>query len=156
MTLVNVRASAKCPYAHLKPSGARVFSPADFDKQQPPLSRRVLRALELVPAVPAGQSCDDACAAHAGKEGSGGGGSGAFKCEARAFAHANTCDALRAAFPCDAGCEENFGLEQPCFVVPSAPEQNLPAACLTTNKPRESTCAAGHRFTRRLCPCVPA
>jgi hypothetical protein len=39
--------------------------------------------------------------------------------------------------------------------VASAPKENLPQQCLVTSKPAESTCAANHKVTRRLCPCAP-
>ena len=122
---------------------------------------------QLVASEQVGQSCDDLCSAHAqgsnsGASSGGGARSGSsgglkFACEARAFGYANSCEALEARFPCEGGCEESFGLEQPAYVVvPGTPASNLPGACLRSSKPQESSCAAGHKLTRRVCPCVPA
>ena len=61
---------------------------------------------------------------------------------------------MEKAFDC-MDCAENYGFEQPAYVIPTADHDSLPGACLVTSKPEDSTCRASHPVTKRLCPCVP-
>jgi hypothetical protein len=160
-----------CRYKPLKPPAARVFTPRDFEGLAgPPLPAAELRGLVAVGAPLPGQSCDDVCRAHAGPAPGPAPGPGApagpaatapgghrrgYVCEPRAFDAVNTCSALRAALPCSTGCESSYGLEQPAYVVPDAPDDALPGRCLFSTKVADTTCRASHPLTRRICPCVP-
>jgi hypothetical protein len=129
----------------------RCFTARDFRTLPRPMTRE-LRALmdeasklHMLPTAAAnpGLSCTEVCKAQ--KDGR--------KCSARFISMLNNCKELRAAFGCEK-CEESAGTEQPALVVASAPPQAMPNACLFTKAPQQSNCAAKHKLTRRLCPCV--
>ena len=63
----------------------------------------------------------------------------------------NQCSALKAAFPCEAGCALSLGADVPCYNVDA--HSAAFGQCLTTEA--RSRCDAHHGSTRRLCPCVP-
>jgi hypothetical protein len=123
---------------------AKIFEPHDFSGKQPPLPASITNHLKVVKASNQGESCAAAC--HNFNE---------YKCERLAFSMINTCKYLQDNFPCERGCEESYGKEQPAYMFKGAPPESLPGACLYTSKPAESTCEASHPVTTRLCPCVP-
>jgi len=86
-----------------------------------------------------GQSCVDACA-----------GSGGRRCELSQFAFLNTCEALKAVFPCEKGCGHQTGGDIPNYVP--ATHQPTYQQCLISDGGAD--CAASHPDTQRLCPCV--
>ena len=82
------------------------------------------------------------------------------RCDEAGFAALNTCEALKAAFACAAGCFASMGDEQPCEVDAGAAADKLPGACLYDMDLNAGTvgararCGASYGVTRRLCPCV--
>lgn len=150
LVLVNMQSGAlrkdvRSPYADLKPAAAKVFNPNDFKERKRPVvvSKALQASLRTVAAHTTGLSCDTVCQQQS------------LRCEQTLLPLVNTCDQLNAAFPCTS-CEENYGFEQPAFVVPTASAASLPSSCLVSSKPQDSTCSASHVATRRLCACVGA
>jgi len=95
----------------------------------------------FLPADP-GVSCADACAAAGLDCGDG---------DAAA-----DCNALRAAFPCEAGCAEDGGHITPSYVLPSAGKEARPALCVVPPPGRRAAaCGAKADAVRRLCACAP-
>jgi hypothetical protein len=115
---------------------------ADEARVHPAFASRIAHLTPSHTRAPAlqGVSCATACAA-AGKA-----------CVAEALPSLNNCDHLRAAFPCEAGCEPASGAELPAYM--SGAVTDASTMCRTDNGssgPR--TCEAAAANTRRLCPC---
>ena len=87
----------------------------------------------------AGKSCHEACAAEGGS------------CVQRELEWANTCEALSAAFPCEAGCGHQVGPELPAYAV--SPSLDTHRQCLISDI-AISKCEAKYGKTSRLCRCV--
>lgn len=88
-------------------------------------------------------SCVEACSQHATHT----------VCVDGLLGKVNNCDALQEHFQCT-DCKPSDGLEQPSFVVASAPSNIGPGTC-NYNKGREKfNCHAKHQHTQRLCMCV--
>lgn len=112
-------------------------------------------------AAAAGSTCTAAC------EGAPGGG---LTCAQPASAAAlSDCNALRAHFPCEAGClpADDAGTPAPAYVLPAAAKALRPATCLTLAVEEEADssdaakaagpppdCDAAVADMRRLCACV--
>uniref|UniRef100_A0A7S2DMU5 alpha-1,3-mannosyl-glycoprotein 2-beta-N-acetylglucosaminyltransferase n=1 Tax=Octactis speculum TaxID=3111310 RepID=A0A7S2DMU5_9STRA len=120
--------------SHVTPLHSREFKASAWD----PLPVGTVPTAATLPS----QSCDYVCS------------TAGLKCLADGFRGVNTCHALRAHFPCT-DCSENYGPEQPAYVVPEAPLESLPGSCLYSSQPGDSNCFASHSSTRRLCPCGP-
>jgi len=103
----------------------------------------VLAAGVAVVAAKQGVSCDATCAQLPTTT----------RCRQDQIPAVNTCAQLQAHLPCENGCSYHIGPEQPCYVSPDAPNQNLPMSCLVNQQPNSATCAASHPLTTRLCPC---
>lgn len=86
-----------------------------------------------------GQSCNDGCRR-----------AGGLICDATQFDFINTCDELKAAFPCESGCGFQVGEDIPNYVSDSR-DRNAKMCLVTDEIPR---CQASHPSTARLCPCV--
>lgn len=102
------------------------------------------KGLTAVPAAK-GQSCTAACenANHA--------------CSLSGFRYLNDCNMLRQHFACEAGCDADSGLEQPSYMVASAPKLQRPTICrvLDLQSPTsEFGCDGVHANAQRLCPCL--
>ena len=82
-------------------------------------------------------------------------GNSTWRCERAFFELLNDCTHLQASFQCPHGCEKNLGSEQPARVGDNVPEGSLPGRCLFTSNPADTSCESSHRYTYRLCPCVP-
>lgn len=85
-----------------------------------------------------GQSCTQTCA---GQQ---------KKCSAAGLKQLNSCDHLRAAFTCEAGCEASSGLDKPCYV--SGPSLDTSAKCFTSTD-SVLNCDIVGGSVRRLCAC---
>ena len=97
-------------------------------------------------AVPAtkGKSCEAACAA-VQKE---------CDTSAAALEAVNTCDALRAHFPCEAGCTEGSKKpEAPSYVVYGSQKAQFPTMCFISPEGEKSECTAESSVSVRLCAC---
>ena len=90
-------------------------------------------------AASRGATCNATCAAAGGA------------CDGTQFWWVNRCDALRAAFPCEAGCALAVGPDVPAYNADAKSVAHQ--QCLVTET--RSRCDARHYATRRLCPCVP-
>ena len=122
----------------------------------------------VVVAAPAGSTCTAAC------EGAPGGGLACAHSPAAAAALSD-CNALRAHFPCEAGClaaDEDSAAPAPAYVLPAAAKELRPATCLTlamtagggdgddakasssSPSPPPPDCDAAVADMRRLCACV--
>jgi len=86
-----------------------------------------------------GQSCTTVCRAK-GK-----------RCEEKELNFANTCEALLAKFPCEAGCGHQMGLEIPSYVTD--PKERTYQQCLVSDEVYPK-CNAKHPITARLCICI--
>ena len=109
----------------------------------PPLPQ-LPKGLTAVPAAK-GQSCTSACdnANHV--------------CSPSSFRYLNDCNMLRRYFACEAGCDTDSGLEQPSYMVASAPKLQRPTICrvLDLQSPAsEFSCDGVHANVQRLCPCL--
>lgn len=105
-----------------------------------PEGLRVRATPGLLPvAAQAYQSCDTACE-EAGQT-----------CNSEDIWFVNTCEALSASFPCEAGCSLELGAEIPCYVIDS--KLATSRQCLVTES--MALCRAKHKSTARLCPCIP-
>ncbi|KAJ1620888.1 GNT-I family-domain-containing protein [Pavlovales sp. CCMP2436] len=105
-----------------------------------PADERIERAsgAQLLPAPAPGVSCDEACAGRG------------LRCEEAQLQLANSCEALRANFACEAGCGHQLGDEIPCYVTD--PARDTHGVCLHSDV--LSRCAAAFKSTQRLCVCV--
>ena len=74
------------------------------------------------------------------------------RCEEQQLEFVNDCAPLLKAFPCEAGCGHQVGIEIPAYVHDAS--RDTGHQCLTTDE-AVSSCAAAHPATRRLCACVP-
>ena len=90
-------------------------------------------------AAPPGVSCDGLC------------GSRGLRCDAGQLEFVNNCEALQQAFPCEAGCGHQVGIEIPCYVHVAG--RDTEHQCLITDE-EVSRCAAAYASTSRLCACV--
>ncbi len=64
---------------------------------------------------------------------------------------------LRQHFACEAGCDSDNGLEQPSYMVASAPKLQRPTICrvMDLQSPSsEFSCDGVHTNVQRLCPCL--
>mmetsp|Transcript_13483 Transcript_13483/g.18474 ORF Transcript_13483/g.18474 Transcript_13483/m.18474 type:complete len:264 (+) Transcript_13483:381-1172(+) len=90
---------------------------------------------------PQGANCNEAClGSHS-------------KCIIEAMAQVNSCATLKQHFPCENGCAESFGEDQPAYVVPSALRMHRPGTCMVNQRLELMSCAGKHPNTQRLCPC---
>eukprot|EP00753_Platysulcus_tardus_P014372 PLAT4354.6.p2 GENE.PLAT4354.6~~PLAT4354.6.p2 ORF type:complete len:421 (+),score=204.01 PLAT4354.6:96-1265(+) len=140
MLLVNTGTHAD--FRSLRPAAAQVFSDSSFAgiaQTLPPGQQLLPRAADKP-----GVSCDAVCSA------------AGLKCEQTQFQQVNTCFMLQRHLPCEAGCDNNVGGDQPAYVIASAPDGKLPKTCLINSKPSTFSCTASYPLTRRLCPCVGA
>ena len=87
----------------------------------------------------AGKSCQDACVAEGGR------------CVQKELEWANNCEALMAAFPCEAGCGHQVGPELPAYAT--SPTLDTHKQCLISDI-AISKCEAKFAKTSRLCRCV--
>ena len=87
----------------------------------------------------AGKSCHEACAAEGGS------------CVQKELEWANTCEALGAAFACEAGCGHQVGPELPAYAA--SPSLDTHRQCLISDI-AISKCEAKYGKTSRLCRCV--
>ena len=118
----------------------------------------------VVVAAPAGSTCTAACEAAAP--------GGGLACDqAPAAAALSDCNALRAHFPCEAGClaADDGATPAPAYVLPAAAKALRPATCLTLAVEEEGKgdqgggkapgppppdCDAAVADMQRLCACV--
>lgn len=135
------------PLVSYKPKGASVLQAHHFDVRQ--LEQRRAKTLvgsqvQCVAARAPGLSCEEVCAA-SGKP---------SQCVPAMFSSCNSCEAMGNAFDgCAGGCEGSIGDEQPAFVKPEARPPHTPRKCLYSLAVEQSSCAASHPETYRLCPC---
>ena len=101
-------------YSALKPANIQPLRASDFKgiKHLGGSELTELKSMRAFHAVKAGISCDDVCAEQA------------YKCAKHLFHVVNNCNELKKAFDCDK-CEENYGFEQPAFVVRTAPSESV-------------------------------
>lgn len=99
---------------------------------------RPSRGLQPV-AAKQGVNCNAACADRG------------LRCNAPDFWFLNSCEALSEYFPCEAGCAMVLGDDIPNYVVGKG--MDTYRKCLVNE--RQSTCAAAHHGTARLCACLP-
>ena len=85
-----------------------------------------------------GQDCNAACRDNG------------LSCSEQDFWFLNSCEVLAQHFPCEAGCALVIGDDIPNYVVEES--MNTFRKCLVTE--RQSTCAASHKATIRLCACT--
>jgi hypothetical protein len=107
--------------AHFCFSASGVPRYPEPDPEPPALAKGL-----VVVAAEAGKTCDAACEAALG---------GPLACAhgAAAAAALSDCNALRAHFPCEAGClaADDGSTPAPAYVLPTASKALRPAACLT-------------------------
>jgi len=89
-----------------------------------------------------GQNCHKACA----RQG--------LSCDQASIKTINTCDKMKAHFPCENGCMDSYGGDQPAYVVPNALRMHQPGTCMINTQREIMSCEGQHANTRRLCPCV--
>ena len=89
-------------------------------------------------AAAAGQTCVQACK-HAGGS-----------CRDRELEWANSCEAMRDHFPCEAGCGHQVGTELPAYVT--SPSLDTHQQCLITDIAFPK-CDSKYEKTARLCHC---
>lgn len=98
---------------------------------------RPSRGLQPVAATRA-QNCDAACADRG------------LRCHSPDFWFLNSCETLAEYFPCEGGCALVLGDDIPNYVM--GEEMDTYQKCLVNE--RQSTCAASHHGTARLCACL--
>jgi alpha-1,3-mannosyl-glycoprotein beta-1,2-N-acetylglucosaminyltransferase len=104
-----------------------------------PLQMRLKPSPHLTPVISEqGQDCNAACR------------NNGLTCSEPDFWFLNSCEVLSQHFPCEAGCALVIGEDIPNYVVEDS--MNTYRKCLVTE--RQSTCAASHRATLRLCACT--
>lgn len=135
------RADPILSYGYLRPPAVAVISPTAFDKGLLLEARRRRTQLDVHKAPAAGMTCDAVCQA-AGKS-----------CNAEHLQLLNSCEVMREQFGCSGGCRTSKGADQPAFVSPDAPREYGPGECVVNGRPEESSCAASHHATVRLCAC---
>jgi len=92
-------------------------------------------------AAAAGVSCEEACRSVGGR------------CETKTLEWGNSCAALAAHFPCEAGCGHQVGPELPAYA--SSADLDTYQQCLISDI-AVSQCGAKYAKTRRLCTCEAA
>ncbi|KDD75442.1 hypothetical protein H632_c683p0 [Helicosporidium sp. ATCC 50920] len=97
----------------------------------------------------AGESCTAACARRPG---------GPATCSSEALSRANTCDALRHFFACEAGCTagEKGDAQTPAYVQKGAPKWHWPSLCVLRFPGEQMDCGASDPHVQRLCVCSSA
>lgn len=111
------------------------------------------KTLEHPPPVPAGVTVLPAakgadCATACTERG--------LVCDAVALRALNHCDALREAFPCEAGCAvSGVRAEAPAYVVYGSAKPLFPTMCFVAESEERITCGTQQLYLRRLCACVP-
>ena len=90
-----------------------------------------------------GQSCTAACAAHN------------TTCDEAALAELSSCDRLRDAFACEAGCGPGDEQpEAPSYIAYGVPKAHYPTMCWTLGQAEKPSCDASLEHAVRLCPCL--
>lgn len=138
------------------------FSKLGKPMLSPPLPANALKGVTVAMGAP-GMSCDAACARVGGQ-----------RCAQDRLALLNTCDRLREAVACEAGCiEEPLKPVMPYYADGEAPKADRPALCVAApgggaaavRAAEEEgaggagggrSCSASQPHMRRLCPCVAA
>jgi hypothetical protein len=76
------------------------------------------------------------------------------QCDSAHLELLNSCEAMKEVFPCSR-CSHSMGSEQPAYVSPNAdPSKYNPGQCLVNSNLAQTTCAAKHPATYRLCACA--
>ncbi|KAK3249887.1 hypothetical protein CYMTET_9854 [Cymbomonas tetramitiformis] len=88
------------------------------------------------------ENCAQVCSSHG------------LKCSADGLRAVNSCKILKEKFPCENGCSESFGPDQPAYVVPSALRMHQPGVCLVNQRGDMFSCDGKHPNTRRICTCT--
>ena len=115
--------------------------------------KAVQQGMKPVAATELDQNCVTVCNAFSAASHTFG--NATWRCDRAFFELLNDCVHLQANFECPRGCEKNLGSEQPARVGDHVPEGNLPGRCLFTSNPADTSCESSHKYTYRLCPCVP-
>ena len=117
-----------------------------FENKKPPDPTTELPKDAVVVKAEREESCDERCEKQEGN----------MRCTTDAIKAINNCDRMKQHFGCEAGCDSNFGEDQPAYVWPEAPQPALPAKCLINDPDKQMiSCSGKHRLTSRLCACVP-
>lgn len=133
-------AEADLTYGYLRPPAVTVIASTAFDKGLLLGARRRRTQLDVHKAPSAGMNCDAVCQA-VGKS-----------CNAEHLQLLNSCEVMLDRFDCG-GCRTSKGADQPAFVSLDAPRDYGPGECVVNGRPEESSCAASHHATVRLCAC---
>jgi len=99
---------------------------------------------KLLPVSHPSISCTEACAEMQPKH----------TCSEELMHSLNSCEVLKAHFPCEAGCRDENRADTPSYVLPLGEEKYHPGACLTNERPSDLDCNGRHPATRRLCLCL--
>lgn len=144
--------SAPSTYVGLKPHGVPFIQANTFAKSGVIMAKKnslkrksvaLQNSLQFVAASRVDQSCVSVCEEKG------------LLCNANYLDLANSCDVLQQHFGCS-GCDQSIGNEQPSYIDPSSPVgQGKGRTCLITTAPERSTCEAKHKYTMRLCTCLP-
>ena len=127
------------PFMQAIPS-ARVFRPYEWNGAA---SHTRIADLQVTLSGK-GESCNQICT------------SKGLSCDKTYFDVINHCKQMEAAFNCPPEkCDNSFGPDQPCYIVPGAPEHLRPGFCLVNSDRNFFNCDGKFEHAQRLCPCLP-
>ena len=151
-TMMRAQSSTSATYTGLKPQGVPFIAANAFTKsavimaKKNSLKRKSIALQKNVQFV-AAQNVEQSCSSVCQEKG--------LMCNAEYLDLANSCDILQQQFGCSS-CDMSIRNEQPSYIDPASPVgQGKGRTCLITSAPERSTCEAKHKYTMRLCTCMP-